>query len=172
MIIDRIIGKLSDYENSGLRVDRVMLDHYDMAKPHQKLRSQDGTVIGLSLDHGEHLFCGAVIYADDEKLIVADLIPEDVLDIRPSGNIQWAKTAFNIGNMHQSAYLYDDRILVPYDPIMENLIRSIGVTYTRCSCRLDGERANQMTGGHTHEHVHDHHHGHGDHDHGHHHHHE
>ena len=79
MIIDRIIGKLSDYENSGLRVDRVMLDHYDMAKPHQKLRSQDGTVIGLSLDHGEHLFCGAVIYADDEKLIVADLIPEDVL---------------------------------------------------------------------------------------------
>ena len=38
MIIDRIIGKLSDYENSGLRVDRVMLDHYDMAKPHQKLR--------------------------------------------------------------------------------------------------------------------------------------
>ena len=56
MIIDRITGKLSDYENSGLRVDRVMLDHYDMAKPHQKLRSQDGTVIGLSLEHGEHLF--------------------------------------------------------------------------------------------------------------------
>ena len=78
MIIDRIIGKLGDYENSGLRVDRVMLDHYDMAKPHQKLRSQDGTVIGLSLEHGEHLFCGAVIYADDEKLIAVDLIPEDV----------------------------------------------------------------------------------------------
>lgn len=152
MVVDKIIGKISDFEDSGLKIDKVMLDHYSMAKPHQKLKSLEGTAIGLSLPHGEHLFCGAVIYADDEKLIAVDLIEEDVIDVRPSGSIQWAKVAFNIGNMHHSAYLYEDRILVPYDPIIENLMKSIGVEYTRCTCRLDGERANHMTDGHTHHH--------------------
>ena len=161
MIADKIIGRIEDFEDSGLRIDSVVLDHYDMAKPHQKLVSREGTVIGLSLSHGEHLYCGAVIYRDEEKIIAADLQPEDALDIRPEGNIQWAMAAFNIGNMHQSAYLYEDRILVPYDPIMENLIKNIGVAYTRCTCKLDGQRAG-LAADHSHS-QHGHMHSHGDH---------
>lgn len=170
MIIEKVLGSIQEFETENLKIDRVMLDHYDMSKPHQKLKSESGEIVAVSLPHGEHLFCGAVLYKDDEKIIVADLIPEDVLVIRPSGNLQWAKTAFNIGNMHHPAYLHEDCIVIPYDAIMENLIKGIGVPYERCERQLSGEKANHVVGGHSHSHSHGHSHEHG-HEHGHHHHH-
>lgn len=165
MIIEKIIGRVQDFEAENLRIEKVTLDHYDMGKPHQKLTTESGEKIAVSLPHGENLFCGAVLYKDDERMIVVDLRPEDVLEIRPEGNKQWAKTAFNIGNMHHPAYIYDDRIVIPYDVILENLLKTIGVAYIRCERKLDGERANQVVGGHDHHHSHDHDHGHHHHNH-------
>ncbi len=161
IIIEKVLGKVQDFDTSGLSVDRVLLDHYDMAKPHQKLTTEDGEKIAVSLPHGENLFCGAVLYRDDEKLICADLLPEDVLVIRPEGNLQWAKAAFNVGNMHHPAFLHEDCIVVPYDAIIENLIKGIGVEYERCVKKLDGQRAGHVVGGHSHSHGHGHGHHHG-----------
>ena len=167
IIIEKIVGNLQDFDTSGIDVDKVLLDHYDMAKPHQKLTTENGEKIGVSLPHGENMFCGAVLYKDDERLIYVDLLPEEVLVIRPEGNMQWAKAAFNVGNMHHPAYLHDDCIVVPYDAIIENLIKGIGVRFERCTRKLDGQRAGHVVGGHSHSHGHSHEHHH-PHDHGHH----
>lgn len=165
IIIEKLLGKLEDFEAEGLQIDKVMLDRHDMAKPHQKLKTESGETIAVSLEHGESLFCGAVLYREHEKIIVVDLLPEDALEICPKGNLQWAKTAFNIGNMHHPAYLHDDHIIIPYDPIVESLLKGIGVEYVRCRKQLTGEKAGIVVGGHSHRH--DHHHGdhHGDHHH-------
>lgn len=156
MIVEQILGSLQDFETENLRVDKVLLDHFDMTKPHQRLKSEEGTTVAVSLPRGEHLFCGAVLYKDEEKIIAVDLLPEDVLEIRPEGNLQWAKTAFNIGNMHHPAYLQEDCILIPYDGILENLLKGIGVSYSRCRKKLEGERASHVVGGHSHDHHHSH----------------
>lgn len=155
MIIETVLGNIDDFDMTGLKVEKVTLDHHDMAKPHQRLTTDSGEKIAVSLQHGEHLFNGAVLYRDDEKIIAVDMKPEDVLEIRPEGNRQWAKTAFNIGNMHHPAYIYDDRIVIPYDAILENLLNSIGVAFTRCERKLDGEKAAHVVGGHHHHHHHD-----------------
>ena len=157
MIVEKIIGDARDFQGEDLKIDKVYLDDLGMGKPHQKLTAESGEKIAISLDHGEHLFCGAVLYKDSERMIVVDMLPEDVLEIRPEGNRQWAKTAFNIGNMHHPAYLYDDCIRIPYDGILENLMKSIGVAYTRCERKLDGEKAAQTVGNHQHHHHHHHH---------------
>ncbi len=173
MIIEKVLGTITDFDTDNLKIDRVMLDHYDMSKPHQRLKSESGEKIAVSLPYGENLFCGAVLYKDDEKIIYVDLLPEDTLVIRPEGNLQWAKTAFNIGNMHHPAYLHEDCIVIPYDYIIENLIKGIGVPYERCERQLNGIKANHVVGGHSHshDHSHGHHHSHDhDHDHEHHHH--
>lgn len=154
MIVEKIIGKLEELDQNQRTVDKVLLDHDAMSKPHQKLKSEAGETIAVSLPHGEHLFCGAVLYEDSEKIIAVDLVPEDVLEIHPKGNLQWAKTAFNIGNMHHPAYLHEHSIVIPYDGILENMLRSIGVPYVRCMKKLDGERANYAVGGHSHSHAH------------------
>ena len=157
MIVEKIIGDARDFQGEDLKIDKVYLDYLGIGKPHKKLTAESGEKIAISLDHGEHLFCGAVLYKDSERMIVVDMLPEDVLEIRPEGNRQWAKTAFNIGNMHHPAYLYDDCIRIPYDGILENLMKSIGVAYTRCERKLDGEKAAQTVGNHQHHHHHHHH---------------
>lgn len=175
IIIEKILGKIEDFETEGLITDKVLLDHYDMEKPHQKLKTESGMVLAVSLGSSHKLFSGAVIYKDKERLVVTELLPENVLVIRPVGNREWAKTAFNIGNMHHPAYLHDDCIVIPYDAIMESLLKGIGVAYTRCERQLTGERANHVVGGHSHSHgshghshSHDHSHNHSSYAHGHH----
>lgn len=160
MIVEKILGRIEDYKAEDLKTDWVMLDHFDLGKPHQKLKSEGGETVAVSLPHGEHLFCGAVLYKDEEKIIAVDLIPEDALEIRPEGNLQWAKAAFNIGNMHHPAYLHEDCIVIPYDPILDNLLKGIGVKYERCRRKLTGQKANHVVGGHSHSHDHGHHHHH------------
>lgn len=141
MIIETILGDLEEMQIRGLAIDRILLGHYDLTKPHQKLTSEDGSVYAVSLPHGQQLFCGAVIYKDDSKLVVIDLLPEDVLEVRPKGNLEWGKAAFNIGNMHHPAYLHEDCILLPYDSIIEKLMKGIGVPCMRRCCKLTGVRA-------------------------------
>lgn len=160
MIVEKILGTIEDYASENLKIDRVLMDHYDLGKPHQKLKSEAGETVAISLPHGEHLFCGAVLYKDEEKIIAVDLIPEDALEIRPEGNLQWAKAAFNIGNMHHPAYLHEDCIVIPYDAILEHLLKGIGVNYVRCERKLTGQKANHVVGGHSHSHDHGHHHHH------------
>lgn len=152
MIVEKILGKLQDFEGENLKIDKVLLDHYDMEKPHQKLKSQGGSTVAVSLEHGEHLFCGAVLYKDEEKLIAVDLLPEDVLEIHPKDHIEWARIGFNIGNMHHPAYLSEDCIVTPYDAVLEAMLKKAGADCRRCERQLTGVRANYGAGGHHHHH--------------------
>lgn len=152
MIVEKILGTVRDFESEHLKTDKVLLDHYDMEKPHQKLKTENGTVVALSLEHGEHLFCGAVLYRDDERLIAVDLLPEDALEIHPKTHMEWAKIAFNIGNMHHPAYLNENCIVTPYDTVLETMLKKAGADCRRCERKLTGERANYGAGGHHHHH--------------------
>lgn len=168
MLVEKIVGNIKETDHAGLKEDRVILDRYDMNKPHQKVKTESDQSVAISLDHGEHLYDGSILYIDEEKVIYVELAPEDLIMVKPQGTRQWAKAAFNIGNMHQAAYIHDDFILIPYDAIMENVLKAVGVEYSRCTMKLDGERANVDAGSHSHSHDHSHHHHH-THDHEHHH---
>ena len=79
MIVEKIIGDARDFQGEDLKIDKVYLDYLGMGKPHQKLTAESGEKIAISLDHGEHLFCGAVLYKDSERMIFVDMLPEDFL---------------------------------------------------------------------------------------------
>lgn len=150
IIVEKILGKIEDIALDEHRIDRIILDRHDMDKPHQKLKTESGEVIAVSLEHGENMFCGAVLHKDDERVVAVDLVTEDALEVFPEGNLQWAKTAFNIGNMHHPAYLCENHIIMPYDPIVESLMKGIGVEYVRCKKKLIGEKAGIVVIGHHH----------------------
>ncbi|MEG0661813.1 MAG: hypothetical protein RR472_00895, partial [Anaerovoracaceae bacterium] len=146
------LGKKEDFDLEGLRLEVVEMDREQLEKPHQKAKSKEGNFYGISLPHGETLINQGVLYKDQERIVVIELVPEDVLEIMPEGNLQWAKAAFNIGNMHKRAYLREDGILLPYEEAMENLMKGLGIAYARKEKPLDGERANYTYGrGHHHE---------------------
>ena len=151
MTIEEILGKAEDFNLSALTVDRVFFDHESLQKGHQRAKTESGRDVFISLEHGKTLFCGAVLYKDDDIAVVADMYPEDVIEIRPRNNIEWAKAAFNIGNMHNPAYLYEDCILTPYDEPVSRLAEALNIPMTRCMRKLDGLRAG-ISLHHTHGH--------------------
>ena len=157
MIIEKITGNLDEIEIGNRSVDLVVLDHHDLSRPHQKVTTQHGKILGISLARGEHLFKGAVLFSDEKEIIAIELSEEDVFEIRPKGSIEWARVGFNIGNMHQAAYVSENDICIPYDPVMEKMIHSLGVEYHRKTRKLDGIRANVSILSSGHDHSHDHH---------------
>ena len=163
MRIEKIVGTIAQIELKDRELDYVLLDHLDLNKPHQRVNSQGGRELAVSLPHGEQLYKGAVLYEDDSLVVAVELLEEDVYEIKPEGIVQWARVSFNIGNMHQPAYITQQDICIPYDPVMERIFAALDVKFTRTRRQLDGVRANISAGaGHSHSHSQD--------DHGHHHH--
>lgn len=159
MIVEKIIANINERHTDGKIIDRILMDHHDLTKPHQKVKSESGQIIAISLEHGENLAPGSILYEDEERIVAIDLLPEDVLRIVPNGNIEWGRAAFNIGNMHQAAYIHKDCILVAYDAIMEGIIKKLGIKCERVECKLEGIRANvSQTDAHHYHHHGDHHH--------------
>lgn len=156
MIIEKTEGNINSTDLNGRRHEKIFLDHYDLTKPHQKLKTESGETFAVSLDHGQMLEDGSIIYQDEERVVSIELLPEKCLIIRPEGNIQWARAAFNIGNMHQAAYIHEDCILVAYDAILESVVKKLDVKYDCQVCRLEGIRANvSQEAGHSHSHDHE-----------------
>jgi urease accessory protein len=164
MLIEEIVGRLENTDTGDREIDFVILDHMDLIRPHQKVKTQRGRELAISLSHGEQLFKGAVLHADEKEIIAVDLAMEDVFQIIPKGNIEWARVGFNIGNMHQAAYVSETDICIPYDPVIEKMLHSLNVEYSRKTRKLDGIRANASIASaghyHTHEQAHNHSHSH------------
>lgn len=108
MIISKTIGNIKDFNTENKRLEEISITREDMARPHRKLTAEGGEIFAVSLPHGEYLFPGAVLYADDERVVYVDLEPEEVLIIRPVGDTELARAAYNVGNMHQDAYIADE----------------------------------------------------------------
>ena len=162
MIIESILGNIKEYAVGDRRLEKVVLDRDGLSKPHQKLKTQSGESFGLSLPHGAALSPGDVIFADEDRVIVVELEPEDALVIRPEGQMQWARAAYNIGNMHQRAFIQEDCIITPYDAILQSIMQKLHVPCERMVCPINGVRANvSQSEGHHHHHDHEHEHDHG-----------
>lgn len=156
MLVETVLGKLEDFQIEGRVLDYVLLTREELQKSHQKLLTEGGGEVAVSLSPGEHLFGGAVLYRDEKRMIAVDLAREDVLEIRPEGSFMFGRVAYNIGNMHHPAYLKEGCILCPYDPVIERLIKSMDVEYERSVKKMDGVRANFTVAGHSHGAAHSH----------------
>jgi len=154
IIVEKIIGQYHSEDPGGQTLDPVVMTHDQLLKPHQKVTSVGGRSLGISLDDQERLFDGAILWQDGAVIISVALEEEDILEVRPFGNEEWAKVAFNIGNMHHSAYLYPTFIRIPYDAIVEQMLGNIGAPVERKMAKLDGERAN-ASASHGHSRAHD-----------------
>lgn len=156
MRVEKIIGNIEEFQLDSRELDLVLLDHLDLSKPHQRVKSEGGRELAISLPHGETLSKGAVLYQDDKLVIAVELLEEDVYEIKPEGILQWARVSFNIGNMHQMAYITETDICIPCDPVMERIFTALDVKFTRTRRKLDGIRANISAGArHGHSHSHD-----------------
>lgn len=156
MIIDKIEGKESELDLTGKTVHIAEFTEEQMAKGHQRFTATDGFEAAVSLENGAGMEDGTVLYAGGTDYILVRAAAEEVFVICPEEKKDWGKTCYNIGNMHKKAYFCGEEILVPYDAVLEPVLKKLHVSYRVEKRGITGERANISAGEHAHVHGHGH----------------
>ncbi|RKP51526.1 urease accessory protein UreE [Cohnella endophytica] len=134
MIIEQIITRLERIspEGAGNRhLERVYLPSDDLVKRIQRVVTDHGRELGISLRQPMDLSHGDVLYMDDHNMIVVEVLPEDILVIRPRSMREMGDIAHKLGNRHLPAQFEDDRMLIQYDYLIEDMLAQANIPYLR-----------------------------------------
>lgn len=140
MAIEKVLGKLSDPEYKNLRVDSVQLTSEQMAKGHQKLRSESGAEVKVSLSKGAVLEDGDVLTASDSGVVAIYAAEEDIISVSSGSKSEWAAAAYVLGNLHKPVRFSMEAIRTPYAPESAAALEEAGIDYERAQDRLLGRR--------------------------------
>ena len=96
-----------------------------------RVRTEAGRELALALPTGSTLEPGAVLHLDRTWYVVVEAAPEPVLAIDPRSAAEALRVAFEVGNRHFALALDKERLLVPDDPAMAQLLDRLGVAWQR-----------------------------------------
>jgi urease accessory protein len=97
----------------------------------RRVRTRGGRELMLALPTGSELGPGDVIYVGPDWYVAVQPAAEPVLAVTPRSSQEALRVAFEIGNRHFALALDGDRLLVPDDPAMEQLLGRLGVPWRR-----------------------------------------
>lgn len=134
MIINQVVAhieSLSEEEKKSRHMERVFLQSDDLVKRIQRVVTDHGKELGISLDNARELVHGDVLYMDDHSLIVIEVLPDELLVIYPRTLQEMGEIAHKLGNRHLPAQFERDQMLVQYDYLVEELLQEEGIPYSR-----------------------------------------
>ena len=88
-------------------------------------------MLALALPTGSVLTPGEILYVAAEWYVMIEAAPEAVLAVTPRSREEGLRLAFEVGNRHFTLALDGERVLVPDDLAMEQLLRRLDVPYER-----------------------------------------
>ena len=114
MLCEQILGKLHDFDTTGKTIEYVDIEWHEAFKKIHKKTTDKGTEVGIRMDDSilaRGLYQDDVIYADDEKLVVVNTPPCEVIrvSLTPGHEKMSAKVCYEIGNRH--APLFWERMI-------------------------------------------------------------
>lgn len=139
MIVEQIVAHINEIPEELLQnrhVERVYLESSDLVKRIQRVVTDHGREIGLRLAEPKDLSAGDILYMNEQDIIVVDVLPEDLLIIRPTSVQQMGEVAHRIGNRHLPAQFEGDTMLVQYDYLIEDLLKEARIPYSRESKKV------------------------------------
>lgn len=140
MTIQKALGNLSDPKYAAMTLDPVRLTSEEMAKGHQKIRSESGRELKISLSKGSVLEDGDILWADGAVVVAIKAAEEDVICISAGSKPDWAAAAYVLGNLHKPVRFSNDAVRTPYAPESASALNEAGIEYERKSERLLGRR--------------------------------
>lgn len=131
-----ILGNIKSLKNtSHLHLEKVFLNSDDLAKKLIVAKTDHGNEIGMQLA-GEKFSDGDILFQDEHNLVYIVLEGTDVLVIRPKTMKEMGVVAHNLGNRHMPAQFDHLVMVVPYDYLVEDYLKELGVSYARESRKL------------------------------------
>ena len=125
MLCEQVLGKLHDFDTTGKTIEYVDIEWHEAFKKIHKKTTDKGTEVGIRMDDSilaRGLYQDDVIYADDEKLVVVNTPPCEVI-----------RVSLTPGHEKMSAK-------VCYEPMLVMLQKIHGVQAEKEVLKLDFDR--------------------------------
>lgn len=122
---------LHDADLSHLEQDALVLTAEERRWGRRRVRTRSGRELALALPTGSQLTPGDILYVGQDWYVTVEAAPEPVLAVTPRSRDESLRVAFEVGNRHFTLAIEGDRLLVPDDPAMEQLLTRLGVAWAR-----------------------------------------
>ena len=126
MLIKEKIGQLKDFDASVHSIDWLLIEWYETSKRILHKKTSGGREVHLKfLKENPNLQKDDVLFKENDVLIVVDIIPTEVIVLKPSSMHDMAILCYEIGNKHLPLYYEDDMLLMPFEePLFRWLMAS------------------------------------------------
>jgi urease accessory protein len=121
MILETVIHPAPPLVDGRRKIETIVLSSGDLAKHRQRVKTDAGREVGISLPHGVTLRDGDVLHLDEKLAIVVCQAEEDLLRIQPRTPEEFGLMGYQVGNLHRAAMIGPDGIAVLYDKAIEAL---------------------------------------------------
>jgi urease accessory protein len=122
---------VSDAELAGRERDVLVLTAEERRWGRRRVVTKGGRELVLALPTGSVLVPGHVLYVGAEWYVAIEAAPEAVLAVTPRSREEALRVAFEVGNRHFTVALDGERLLVPDDTAMDQLLHRLGVPFER-----------------------------------------
>ena len=95
------------------------------------MTTQAGRTLALALPTGSVLTPGDILHVGPGWYVVIEAAREPVLAVTPRSREEALRIAFEVGNRHFTLAIDGERLLVPDDPAMDQLLGRLGVAFER-----------------------------------------
>ncbi|MCK0205669.1 urease accessory protein UreE [Ornithobacterium rhinotracheale] len=127
MIITQAIGKLENPSSVSKQVDYLDLEWFEATKKIQRKRTQAGEEVAIKfLKEGQRLYHHDILFEDENKLIVVNILPCEAIVISPKSLLEMGTVCYEIGNKHMPLFIQNDEVLMPYEHPMFRWLEASG----------------------------------------------
>src|SRR5215204_4522972 len=128
MVIKEKIGNLSSFADEGRAIDRLPLEWYECNKKilHKKTGSGKEVILKF-LNQTQGLQQDDVLFADNESLIVVEVLVCDTIVIKPTSIYDMAFVCYEIGNKHLPLFYENEVLSIPYDAPTLRILQASGL---------------------------------------------
>ncbi|MBC9932319.1 urease accessory protein UreE [Chitinophaga qingshengii] len=137
MIIDKIIGNTNTLSLEGRTIDPLLLEWFETTKRIQRKHTQQGMEIAIRfLKEGQRLRIGDILYMDDNRAVVVDIIPSDAIVVTPRSLLEMGSVCYEIGNKHLPVFIQDDQVLMPFEEPIFRWLQAGGYDTVKAHTKL------------------------------------
>ena len=120
-----------DADLSRLERDTLVLTAEERRWGRRRVTTENGRQLALALPTGSVLEPGEILHVARDFYVVIEAAREPVLAVAPRSREEALRVAFEVGNRHFTLAIDGERLLVPDDPAMQQLLDRLEVPWTR-----------------------------------------
>jgi urease accessory protein len=133
LLVREILGDVDESRFAGRRVELVLINSADATKRRLRSSTNAGTDIAIDLPRGSYLRHGAVLAADDSRIVVIERKPEDAMVVRLSSVLapgellcEALRLGHAFGNQHVPLEVEGGEIHIPITTSREIAAHTVG----------------------------------------------